>query len=115
MVYFKFIGNNNGNYPYRLGLNTLKYNNETFKDNLMCEKGGLYFSDAENILNFLDYGDTLCVVSLPENALIVKVHNKYKANKIIIEEKKDIKDIETWKFLIKHGVNIYVNNNYVFR
>ena len=79
MKYYKFIGNNNGNYPYRIGMNTLKHNNEEF-DSKECCKGGLYFSNIDNILEFLRYGDTLCVVTIPENAIVVEFNDKYKSN-----------------------------------
>ena len=116
MVYFKFIGKNNGNYPYRIGLNTLKYNGETFDTKPICNEGGLYFTDAKNIFEFLVYGNTLCVVSLPEDARIVKINNKWKADKIIIEEQRDIRNVETWKFLIEeNGVDIQFYNNYPLR
>lgn len=71
--YYKIIGRNFGNYPYKIGLNTLKENGENFDPSPFCCKGGLYFTDKANIHHFYSYGDKLCILTIPENAKVVLV------------------------------------------
>ena len=114
MKYFKFIGKNKGNYPYQLGLNTLKHNNEEFNNSKKCESGGLYFSNIDHIFNFLGYGDTLCVITLPEDTIVIKLNNKYKSNKIYI--KRMIKGrLEIIKYLVSLGADIRVRNDWAIQ
>ncbi len=78
MTFYKIIGNNKGNYPYRIGLNTLKHTNEEFNPSSKCETGGLYYTTIEYILGFMFFGDQLCVIEIPEDAKIVEMSNKFK-------------------------------------
>ena len=74
-TYYKFIGDNRGNYPYHVGLNTLEENNEVFNDTSECCEGGLYFSTIENLRKFIEYGNKVCVVTIPDDATDIKWHN----------------------------------------
>ena len=65
-LYFKITNakeNHNG-FKYSDGLNILK---EKFNDdpNKSCCAGGLYFTNAENIFKFLNYGIYLREITLP--------------------------------------------------
>ncbi len=102
--YYKFIGNNQGNYPYKLGLNTLADNNETFNADQQCGPGGLYFTDKYSILEFLSFGDTLCIVTIPDGAQVVQIGEKCKTDQMVIESMHDFWTVETWKMLILSGV-----------
>src|SRR5438045_5574434 len=115
MYYFKIIGNNNGNYPYRVGLNTLKHNGETFDTTEKCTPGGLYYCEAKYILEYLEYGDKLCRVTIPENAQGVKVDNKFKADRIIIEEILPLSNVNTWIYLVEHGAEIHTGHDRALR
>ncbi len=103
-AYAKIIGKNQGHYPYRMGLNSLKYNNEIFDASPQCIKGGLYYCKLENILDYLNYGHTLCLVSIPSDAQVVQVENKFKTDRLMIDQMFDLRDVETWKFLERHDV-----------
>lgn len=106
MTYYKIIGNNYGNYPYRIGLNTLKHNNETFNPKPQCCSGGLYFCDICNISDYMfECGDNLCIISLPDDAQIVRVDDKFKADKIIIEKIISLREKSTWEYLAEQGIN----------
>jgi len=74
-----------------------------------CCPGGIYFSDKKNILVFLDYGVFIREVEIPNDAQIVKDSegNKWRANKVFLHPRKDLRDVSTWKFLIESGINIH--------
>src|SRR5438477_5948965 len=110
-MYYKIIGNNRGHYPYRVGLNTLKYNGETFDATAECTPGGLYYCEAKYIFDYLLYGYNLCYVTIPANAQVVKVGNKFKADRIIIEKILSLSDVSTWKYLIALGVDIHIGDD----
>ncbi len=112
-TYYKFIGNNEGSYPYKLGLNTLADNNETFDPRAQCGPGGLYFADSHFIFNFMGYGNTLCLVTIPDGAQIVKINNnKWKTDQIIIESMHEFWTVETWKMLFERGVDFVTRGPY---
>ena len=91
MIYCKITNeneNHNG-FQYKDGLNIL---DEEFNENEKekCGKGGLYFTNIENIHYFYDYGCNLRIVELPtedNNLKMVKLNNKYRANMIILKDK----------------------------
>lgn len=102
-MHAKIIGANpHGWYPYRVGPNTLKYNGETFDPVPECVRGGLYYCEIQDILDYLDYGDRLCIVK--PVGQIVAVGDKFKTDKLEITEMMSLKEVDTWKFLIDQGV-----------
>ena len=130
--YYKIIGLNHGNFPYKLGLNDLESNGEKFNsNNNSCGPGGLYFCEIEDIFWWTDRGNKVCEITLPEDAQLVQVSSKFKADKIFIERifhadirelirlgahargeygklllwKIGRKDLETVKFLIERGAD----------
>jgi len=113
-MYYKIIGNNNGNYPYKLGLNTLADNHETFDREPTCGPGGLYFSDIKHIFEYMGYGNKVCILNIPNDAHIIKVDDKYKADKIYINEIMEINS-DVIKYLVEHGADITIDNNNIIR
>jgi len=105
VMYYKIIGKNFGKYPYKLGLNTLADNREKFSRGAVCARGGLYFSDIKNIFGYLHYGDKVCTLTIPDDAQVIKVENKYKADKIYIHKITEI-NIDTIKYLVKCGADV---------
>src|SRR5437763_1492213 len=104
-MYFKITNKkeNHHEFQYVDGLNILK---DTFNDNPedSCCSGGLYFSDIANIFKFLDYGVYLRDVYLPtENSnfkmIQDKTKDKYRANMIILGERRDLSNVDTFKYL----------------
>ncbi len=103
-TYYKFIGKNKGNYPYKLGLNTLADNNEIFDARPRCGPGGLYYTDIDSIFEYLCYGDTLCIVTIPADAQVVQLMGKWKTDRMVIESMHDFWTVETWEMLSTLGV-----------
>jgi hypothetical protein len=115
-------------FQYVDGLNRLK---KEFTETESCDVDDLYFTDIEHIFGFLFYGYHLRKITLPlddpdfkcvkspvkyEN-LSCSLGNKYqlnrwRANMIILGEKYDLADVETFKYLVKLGANIKVHNNH---
>lgn len=90
-TYYKIIGNNYGHFNYHLGLNTLEENGETFDDSKCCGPGGLYYTIKDNIWSWLDHGNQICQVTIPDDAQQVGLSgNLFKSDKIIIHEIRDI-------------------------
>ena len=86
-------------YKYHDGLNKLKGQFNWWDS---CCKGGLYFTDINNIHRFYSYGTILREIYLPFDNDDLKVvidpsGNKWRANMIIIGNKHSLSDIETYK------------------
>ena len=113
-TYYKIIGKNRRKYLYKLRLNTLADNGETFNEEPICGPGGLYFCSIEHIFEFLDYGDKICMLTIPKDARVIKVDNKYKADKIYINEIIEI-NYDTLRHLIKCGADVASGNNEAIR
>ena len=100
--------------------NNLQYHDGLIQDILpfqkkgSCVPGGIYFSDEKHILEFLNYGVYIREVQIPEDADFVEdpSGNKYRASKIILKERKDLRELNTWKWLVQNGVDIHANNNF---
>lgn len=110
MVYFKFFPENLivKGFQYKLGNNK---DIHSFNKSQECGKGGLYYTDIQNIMRYEDFGKMIGVIEIPEGVPIVKLGYKYKSPEINIialydykeflkredlypEEKKKITDIE---------------------
>ena len=136
-LYFKITNekeNHNG-FQYVTGLNVLKeeFNND---HNKSCCAGGLYFTNAANIFEFLSYGVYLREVTPEKNGthflsgislqgvtlpidnpdfLMIEDGNKWRANMIILGTRYDLSSVETFKYLIECGADIHACNNYALR
>uniref|UniRef100_A0A6G6ACT1 Ankyrin repeat-containing protein n=1 Tax=Borely moumouvirus TaxID=2712067 RepID=A0A6G6ACT1_9VIRU len=120
-LYFKITNEkecHNG-FQYVDGLNILQgeFNNNP---KASCVPGRLYFSDSENICKFLNYGVYLREVTLPTDNSDFQMlkdpeGNKYGACMIILGDKHDLRDPDTWKFMISVGINIHAYNYYALK
>uniref|UniRef100_A0A6G6ACT6 Ankyrin repeat-containing protein n=1 Tax=Borely moumouvirus TaxID=2712067 RepID=A0A6G6ACT6_9VIRU len=106
-------------FQYVDGLNILK---EEFNNNpkASCVPGRLYFSDSINICKFLHFGINLREVTLPtDNPDFQMIKDpegdKYGANMIILGKKRDLRDIDTWEYLISVGINIRADYDFPLR
>ena len=119
--YFKITNaeeNHNG-FKYVDGFNVIE---EEFNDdsNQSCGTGGLYFTNAQNIFKFLDYGIYLRDVFIPRNDpdfKMVKVTSgdKYRANMIVLGKRYDLDSVETFEYLITCGADIRANKYAILR
>jgi len=114
-LYFKITNSKENHYgfQYHDGLNILK---DEFNDDpeASCVPGGFYFTDAEHILEFLDYGIYLREITLPiddPDFKIVKDGNKWRANKIILEKRRNLSDASTFEYLMDQGTDIHDNDD----
>ena len=120
-MYFKITNANENHrgFQYVDGLNVLI---EEFNDdpNKSCCRGGLYFTNIQNIFKFLDYGIYLREIALPiDNPDFRMVKDpkwdKWRANMIILGTRYDLNNVDTFKYLIQNGANIHVRNDYALR
>ena len=84
-------------YIYKSGLNIL---DKEFEENGSCVPGGLYFTTAEHIHEFYEWGCNLRVITLPTtdpNFRMVRDGNKFRANMIILGNKYSLFDDFTYK------------------
>ena len=83
-----------------------------------CEPGGIYFTDAENIFNFLDFGPWIRIVEVPEDAEIYEnpgIPKKWKASAVILGERRNIWDVEVIKELIEAGADVHAREDWALR
>ena len=119
MLYFKITNKKEKHHGFKYvnGLNVLE---QEFNDNPKhsCCTGGLYFTNAANIFEFLNYGIYLREVTLPTDnpdLLMIKDGNKWRANMIILEKRYELSNVETFKYLIECGADIHTDNDYALR
>jgi len=114
--YFKLLNkeeNHNG-FQFKTGLNInpLSFNLHKGKE---CVSGGIYFSKSQDILKWLniDYKSFwIREVIIPEDTRVIKNCNKFKADKIILNESMILSELNTWEYLVEHNVDIHVDNDY---
>ncbi|AZL89696.1 ankyrin repeat protein [Megavirus baoshan] len=106
-------------FQYKDGLNILKgeFNNNPKKS---CVPGRLYFSKPKHILKYLNYGIYLREIHLPTDNPDFKMikdpdGDEYGANMIMLSERRDLRDVETWDYMVSVGVNIYDDNSYALK
>lgn len=91
--------------------------NDNPKDS--CCKGGIYFTDAKNIFNFLEYGVWLRQVEIPEDAKYIKDPNKdgikWRAEKLFFHPRKELFTADTFQLLIDNGADIHEGDNVALR
>ena len=104
-------------FQYRDGLNILeeKFNDDPKSE---CGPGGLYFTSAKNILEYMGYGPYLRPVKLPwnnPNFKFMKVNDQYRANMLILGERRDLYSVNTLKMLSRQGVDLRIHNDELLR
>ena len=103
---------NHNYFQYHEGLNV---DTQPFNPKGSCEPGGLYFSDVEQILEFLDYGPYIREVTIPARVPVYQDPdgNKYKAHQIILGSRREWKDCII--DLINEGANIHAYDDFALR
>lgn len=80
-------------FQYQEGLNidSIKFN-----PNGNCSSGGLYFCRFEDFPLYIGYGTKIARITLPDDARVYVEQNKFKADKIILSDIREIKDMKEW-------------------
>ena len=105
--YYKFTNKDecHHGFQYKDGLNE---DHLPFNETDSCCPGGLYFSDAENILQFIKNRshwirevtpDTEKMVRDPDNDPI-----KWRSKSLDCQPRKSLSDIDTWKWMMDQGI-----------
>jgi hypothetical protein len=111
------IKENHNGFKFHTGLNI---DTVAFNPKGECKPGGLYFCEMDKMISWLNYGDTPMVyyryVLLPKDSRVYIEKNKFKADKLILTEKKLISDImteEMWITAIRNSYYLfeYIINN----
>jgi len=115
--YFKIFkeSDNHKGFQYKdsLNIDSIPFNDNP---NDSCVEGGFYFTDGDHICEFLNFGNYIREVSLPDDAKMVKNGNKWRANKLFLHERKeDLRKVETWKWMVDQGINIHTDNDQALR
>ena len=110
MKYYKILSSDltHHGFKYQEGLNI---DTNPFDETPDCG-GGLFFSNAENILSFVGYGNLIAEVEVPDGTKIVQVEDKYKAHAIVLKNIKPIWTVDTFKYFIEESINIHADNDY---
>jgi len=125
-LYFKITNKKEKHHEFQYynGLNELI---DEFNDNPnnMCIynncyfPNGLYFTDIDHILEFLEFGVYLREVILPTDdpdfKMVQDGDNKWSANKIILGKKRNLCDVSTFEYLIDNGADILAADNCAIR
>jgi hypothetical protein len=97
-------------YKYKVGLNILE---EDFNDDIIddCNKGGFYFTTADNIDLFYNMGCNLRIIELPFDNLnfkMIQLNNKYRSNMIIFKEKYEFNNLDDFKKIYEINTNLII-------
>lgn len=103
-TYFKIIGNNHktskNKYIHYYGLVDLQDYEESFDSSHSCTSNALYFSDKDHISDYIGiFGDTLCTIKIPFDALVIDLFGKYKTNKMLILRHYPLNNLNTYREL----------------
>lgn len=114
--FFKITNEQENHYgfQYKDGLNIL---DKPFEKIGSCVPGGLYFTDAKHIFDFLEYGVYLREVFLPfedDDFEYVKDGDKWRANKIILGKKYELCKVETFEYLVELGACLYKGRSIIW-
>jgi hypothetical protein len=74
-----------------------------------CEPGGIYFARINNIAGYITSKSRyLREVTIPEDAHVYLDPDgeKWKANKVIIGARRDLKLVATWEYMLTAGMNL---------
>jgi hypothetical protein len=69
---------------YKTGLNE---DIVSFNPKGSCKEGGIYFTNYSNIFKFIDFGNGVREVIIPDDALVYIEEYKFKTDKLILKEK----------------------------
>jgi ankyrin repeat protein len=117
MAYFKIFNrnDNHNNFQFQNGLNIDSHDFNP-NPNLECVPGGLYFSNENNILGFINYGNFIREVELPaDEKNIVHFKDKSRAKSLFLHPKKDLRKLETWLWLKQKNVNLNADDDFALR
>jgi hypothetical protein len=64
----------------------LNTDTQTFNPSGSCQSGGMYFSDVDMSYLYLDYGNKISLVSIPDDAQVYVEESKFKTDKLILTE-----------------------------
>ena len=104
------------NFQYKDGLNILKKNFDN--PDQFFWVGGFDIAVIKNIFKCLGrYSFYLRKIKMPfdnPNLKIINTCDKWQSNMIILEERFELSNIETFKFLIVSGADVHVDDDYPF-
>lgn len=117
--YYKIMkkGMRHFDYDYVVGFNEL---DKPFNDNPndRCCDGGLYFSELKHILRYVNHGEFLVKVTLPDNPNFRMVKDprgdKFRANMIILGKPVAL-DCQKITELINAGADVHAGNDFALR
>ena len=116
MTYLKILNSaeNHNDLQYVEGLNIDPI---PFQPKGSCVAGGIYFTSAENITKFLDYGIWVREVTIPEGSQMVKdpQGDKWRADKVILGPRKSLSEVSTWEYLVSVGADVRVHDDEAVR
>lgn len=86
MIFIKFFKDSDihHDFQFRNGLNK---DTRYFQPNGECTSGGFYFTDLDNIQHWCGHGPYMRRVLIPNDAQVYIEKSKYKADKLILEER----------------------------
>ena len=76
-----------------------------------CCAGGLYFSDSENITQFLENHRWIREITIPEGEkdFVKDPSNnppKWRSHSVVCGSRKDLKEVSTWEWMVSEGIVI---------
>lgn len=98
----KILSNNlkMNDFKYKIGENIDIHNICSFN------KFGLYFCKLEHIHLYLNFGTKIAFLKVPKDEFVYVEYKKFKTHKLIVEKIFDLKNIVTWKYLLKKGLDL---------
>ena len=84
-------------YEFKSGLNV---DTKPFNPRGKCEPGGIYFCELGKLPIWLEYGYQKMyyarLVSIPEDAQVYEEYDKFKADRLVLGERRRIEELEVW-------------------
>lgn len=98
-------------FQYQLGVNETA---NSLQKRERCRMG-FTFLDIQGVFQFLHHGTKLAVIAIPAINDVYVDDEKFRTHKLTIKKVMHLKDVATWKYLHKQGVDFSAEHNMALR
>lgn len=98
-------------FQYQLGVNETA---NSLPKRESCRKG-FTFLDVQGVLQYLHHGTKLAIISIQANEDVYVDDEIFRTHRLTIKKIMHLKDVATWKYLHKQGIDFTAEHNMVLR
>ena len=106
MKYYKIFREDDTHHGFRY-VDGLNRDIVPFRKEGSCVSGGLYYSNAKNIVKFFDYGSYIREVEVPigSQSVIDPSGNKWRSESLYLHSRRSLHELDTWLWMREMGIS----------